>query len=56
MGDTATHFGVAKDSNILTAAVKAMLSGINRSEQQESIQIAIAKAYTFNQKQAACPA
>ena len=56
MGDTTTRFGVAKDSNILTAAVKAMLSGINRSEQQESIQIAVAKAYTFNQKQAACPA
>jgi len=29
--NNSSHFGVAKDSNIMTAAIKAMLSGINKT-------------------------
>ncbi|GAC07602.1 2-isopropylmalate synthase [Paraglaciecola chathamensis] len=51
--DTSTRFGVAKDSNIMTAAVKALLSGINRSEHRTRIQavINLADATTKEQEQ-----
>lgn len=51
--DTSTRFGVAKDSNIMTAAVKALLSGINRSEHRKRIQavINLADATTKEQEQ-----